>query len=83
MNDTLSELIEAVHRLQYVIKSIGPGIEVTAIEIGGGRYAGHILDTALLASPSFLQKGIYPDAHNSPQIKEVVGVKLRIENANK
>ncbi len=82
MSDTLSALAEAVHRLQHVIKSIGPDIELTAIEIGGSRYASHILDTALLASPSFLRRGSYPDARNSPQIKEVVGVQIHVASTS-
>lgn len=78
MSDTLADLAAAVHGLQRVIRAIGPDIELTAIEVGGSRYAGHMLDTALLASPSFLRGGIYPDARNSPQIKEVVGVQIRV-----
>jgi uncharacterized protein (DUF1786 family) len=76
MKDTLAELVQAVHRLQNVIKSIGPDIELTAIQIGGGKYAGFALDRAMQASASYLQCDAYPDARNNPEIRRVMGVEI-------
>lgn len=78
MKDALQELAEAVHRLQNVIKSIGPNIELTGIQIGGGKYAGYALDDALRASASFLRGDLYPDARNSPQVRKIMDVEITI-----
>ncbi len=82
MSDKLQELIEAVHRLQNVIRSIGPEIHLTGIEIGGGRFAGYSLDRAIQASPSFLQSELYPDARKSPQVRELMGVRIDVSEKN-
>lgn len=79
MSDTLTDLANAIMRLDNVLRSIGPGVELTAIEVGGSRYAGHALSDALKASPSFIRGGLYPhDAYKSPQIAEVCGVPIRV-----
>ena len=78
MRDTLSELSEAITRLDHVLRSIGPGIELSAIEVGGSRYAGRILSDAIKASPSFLSTTLYQDcADRSPQSLELCGVSVR------
>lgn len=74
--DHLHELIVAIAHLQSVAANMGDGIEVSSIEIKDG-HKGYRFDALMRSSPSFRDAAIYPDARNSPQVREIHGVKIK------
>jgi hypothetical protein len=75
--DYLNELTCAVAHLQEVLHSMGPGIELSRITVSDGRRGNHF-DTVMRSSPSFREPMLYPDARNSPQVSEILGVKIEV-----
>lgn len=74
--DHLQDLIAAVAHLHDAVKNMGENFSVASIDISDGRN-GHHFDAVIRSSPSFLQLAIFPDARNSPQVREIMGVKIK------
>ena len=74
--DHLECLIEALAHLNEAVLNMGPNFKVISVEISDGKQGCHF-DHVIRSSPTFRDFAIYPDARNSPQVREIHGIKVK------
>jgi hypothetical protein len=77
--DHLENLITALAHLDEAVKNMGSNFKVARVEIADGK-KGYHFDSVIRSSPSFHDAALYPDARNSPQVREIMGIKVEAIN---